>query len=302
MRILLKGLIAAAALTAAGAASAQPVRTLAVGRSAAWTPQRQPGGVTFRSGNLTLNLRRGPGSDADLVHSVLTVSMPGMAPVSVQGHETGPNFEQRVGVGRWARDGRLYVYFQTFSGGAHCCTSRAIVYPDGGQLHVADLGDTDGGGITNVPTDRDGDGVVDFFDVDNAFYYSFSSYAGSMAPPTIANIVDGRVVDVSTKPSFRSYFERFANDARRGCAETGNDDRNGACAGYVAASARLGRFDQAMADVAPLWDRNPALPWPTGCRVQQGEEGCPDAQQITYPDFPTALRAFLAENGYIPAH
>lgn len=301
MRLILKSLMVGAALLTAGTASAQRTRTLAPGGWAEWSAQRQPNGAVYRSGNLTLTFRRGPGSTSEEVHPQLVVAMRGMAPVTVTGENTMPAFAANATVGRWSADGTPFVMFQTFTGGAHCCTSTQVVYPERGRLRVVDLGLADGAPGGETPRDQDGDGLVDFLDRDNAFLYAFSSYASSAAPTTVTNIVHGRVVDVSTKPSFRHYHEELARETRRECADRTNNDRNGSCAAFVAASARLGRYDQAMAEVGPLWERNPALPWPSGCRVAQGEEGCPEAQQIAYPDFPTALRAFLMEHGYIPA-
>lgn len=300
MRGLIRLAVAVAALTmAAGEASAQRARTLPANHHAEWNAARQPNGATYRLGDLTLTFRKGAGESSELFVPQLVVTLRGGGTVTVSGEETTADYDANLTVGRWSAAGAPYVMFQTFTGGAHCCTSTKIVYPEGGRLQVVDLGLADGGPNENTPRDEDGDGLVDFLDRDNAFLYSFSSYAGSVAPTTVRNIVDGEVVDVSTKPSFRHYHQELAREALAICSDRTAQDRNGACAAYVGASARLGRFDQAMAQVAPLWERDPPLPWATGCRVAPGEEGCPDAQVITYPDFPTALREFLANNGYI---
>lgn len=297
------GLAVAAAALFGGAAtvSAQTGGMLRIGQSAAWSPQRQPHGVTYRVGDLTLTLRKGPGSEDQLVKPQLIVTRRGQAPITVTGTDTSLGFDVNVTVGRWTRAGAPFVLFETFSGGAHCCTDTQVIYPDGAQLRLVDLGLADGAPGGRVPRDEDGDGRVDFINRDNAFLYAFTSYAESSAPVTVTNIIDGSAVDVSTRPAFRHHDEEMARTTRRECGDRTNPGRNGACATYVAVSARMGRFDQAMAEVAPLWERHPSNEWPTGCRVTPGEEGCPDSQVITYPDFPTALRAFLAENGYIPA-
>ena len=296
MRMLGRALALTLAITAGGAAWAQPVRNLPAGRMGEWTPQRQPRGVTFRSGTTTLTFRKSPGSGEDGTQPALTVAMRGFQPVTLQGADTYPTMAHRVAVGRWSRDGMPFVFFQSFSGGAHCCTSIQIVYPDAGRLRVVDLGQWDGDYAGQVPKDEDGDGRVDFLQVDNRFLYTFSSYAGSFAPPQILNVVGGEVVDVSTKPSFRRLFEATAGEARAGCATT-SPDRNGACAGYVAASARLGRFDAAWADMMRHYDRETM--GPSACRVPQGEEGCPEGHEVEQV-FPVGLRAFLQEHGYIP--
>jgi hypothetical protein len=150
-----------------------------------------------------------------------------------------------------------------------------------------------------MPRDLDGDGVVDFRERDNSFLYRFASYAGSFAPLQFFNIVGNRAVDVSTRPGFGPTFRAAMNEARSACVEPG-PDRNGACAGYVAAAARVGQFDAAWAVMLRSYDRDSDWELPTGCRVAPGPNGeCPAASTITYSNFPDALRAFLARQGYI---
>jgi len=82
------------------------------------------------------------------------------------------------GTGRCADqdgDGTPFVFFQSFSGGAHCCNSIKVVVPENGKLEVYDLGSWDGGYSDQVPADVDGDGAVDFVMVDNSFLYTFGS-------------------------------------------------------------------------------------------------------------------------------
>jgi hypothetical protein len=172
-----------------------------------------------------------------------------------------------------------------------------VVYPEAGRLVVVDLGAWDGGYMT-TPRDEDGDGRVDFVNRDNAFLYAFTNYAQSLAPPMIQNIVDGRVEEVSTRPGFRRRFEESAREARQACIGTGSG-RNGACAAYVAASARLGRFEEAWVEMLRHHERN--SDWDlTGCRVAEGANGCPPGQSFAQ-SFPQALHALLRERGYIPS-
>jgi hypothetical protein len=93
--------------------------------------------------------------------------------------------------------------------------------------------------------DIDGDGVVDFLRSDSAFNYAFGGYQESVMPPRIWNLIDGRLVDMSTSPRFRSVFVDFLAHERDECLRGQPMVRNPACAAYVAAAARIGQFDAA---------------------------------------------------------
>ena len=297
-RLVVTGI--ALALGFAAPAAAQSVRTIPVGTNIDWSYERDGPRARYRSGDVELAFAaRREGDDPEMYVPLLTVRMPGAAPVTLEGELTSPSFEHRVTVGRWDLT-RSYVLFQSFSGGAHCCTTFELVYPEEGRARVVDLGEWDGGYWDDLPTDRNGDGRLDFVFVDNAFYYAFASYAESWAPPTLRNVVGGEVVDVSTDPSFRSVYEEALARARRACVSPEDGaSPNGACPAYVAAAARVGQFDRAWDEMLRSYD--PAFEWPlpTGCKVNAGEQGCPEDQQVEYDNYPDALRAFLIDLGYI---
>ncbi len=67
---------------------------------------------------------------------------------------------------------------------------------------------------------------------------------------------------------------------------------NGILAGYVAQMILLGEYEQGWAFMLANYDRT--SDW--------GLEIYKDGQVVyRYPDFPTALEAFLTEQGYLPA-
>ena len=288
------------ALFAAAAAPAQRVSSARIGENIDWSYAREPTPVRYRVGEVELTIGGEPDRESpDLILPVLTVAMPGFAPVRVEGVPTAGMFEHRVTVGRWDA-GRPFVQFQSFSGGAHCCNQVQIVYPEKDRLRLVELGEWDGGVRDDLPTDVDGDGRLDFEFVDNAFLYTFASYAESWAPPVVIDVVDGEVVDVSAEPRFRRVYEAFLPRVREACA--GRDDGaspNGACPAYVAAAARLGRFDEAWADMLRAYDRDSEWPLPPGCKVASRDEPCPEGQEIPFDSYPDALRQFLVEQGYI---
>jgi hypothetical protein len=300
MRLLL-ALAALAFSLVPVAAQAQPRRAPQVinarpGTNVTWSQRRRPRPVTYRFGDVTLEVRAV--ADNGLYAPRVTVRQ-GRNSAVMTGAIASPEYEHMLGVGPLDRRGTRFVYFQSFTGGAHCCNERqaAIITPRG--IRVVELGSFDGAPEDNFPTDLDGDGIADFGERDNSFLYTFSSYAGSFAPPQIYNIVGNRPVDVSTRPGFRRLFREAMNEARQACVAPG-PDRNGACAGYVAAAARVGQFDAAWAVMLRAYDRESDWELPTGCRVAPSADGaCPEASVVRYANFPDALRAFLIRQGYI---
>ena len=300
MRRILLALLLAFLPLAVTAGPRVAVRTVPAGTNIDWSYAQNRDPVRYRSGGVDLTLRGQPDADSpELIRPVLTVAMPGFAPVRAEGADTPESFDHRVTVGRWDAT-RPYVLFQSYSGGAHCCTQVQIIFPEDGRLQVVDLGEWDSGYWDHLPADRNGDGRIDFEFVDNAFLYAFASYAESSAPPLIMNVVGGRAVDVSTDPGFRPLYERSMVAERQACLHP--DDGltpNGACAVYVASAARLGRFDQAWSEMLRSYDRNSSWPLPGDCRVALVDYQCPEGQRTEYADYPEALRAFLVQQGYI---
>ena len=192
-----------------------------------------------------------------------------------------------------AKDPIPQVLVSLFSGGAHCCSALTVLESRGGQWRSYDLGSWDGD-KTTIPRDLDGDGVKEFRFVDQAFLYAFASYAESWAPPVIQKVIDGRLQDVSKATAYRRLFEQSAAQSRTACLE----NSNGACAAYVAASARADRLDAAWAEMLNAYDQMSDWQLPTACRVRtQGE--CPVGAEMTFSTFPEALQWFLGEHGYI---
>jgi hypothetical protein len=285
--------LAVLAQSAPGASPAPAARELASGATIEWSPDADVKPVRYRAGALSILVER-VREKSGVAGPRLTVSAPGKAPAVMEGERAGLTFPSRITILPWGKEGGAAVLLESYSGGAHCCTVVQAAVPEGSSLRVVDLGRYDGERLQRLPSDWDGDGALDFFVTDDAFLYAFSSYAGSLPPPRILNIVDGRAVDVSARPAFRPIFEQAMAKAEPGCAE----GENGHCAAYAAAAARIGAFEPAWARVLQLHDRK-SRDWPAACRVPEGEEGCPEGQQIEYGSYPEALRAFLAQHEYI---
>ena len=286
-------------LIASSAQAVVPAIPVSIGTHTDWSFARQGGSTRYRAGPVEIVMEgmrdaRSP----DLVQPRLTVEYPGYPPVTLIGADTSPSQQHRFAVGRWDAT-RMFVLFQSYSGGAHCCTQVQLVLPDKDLLQVIDFGEWDGDYSDRMPSDLDGDGMIDFVFYDNAFLYAFASYAESGAPPLVMNVVDGDVVDVSDRPGFRYLFEDALREHRQYCLRPREMSPNGACAAYVATAARVGRFDQAWGEMMRAYDRRSSWELPTDCAAALVNQACPEKSVQRFRDYPDALRHFLAAQGYI---
>lgn len=231
--------------------------------------------------------------------AIAAIRYPGFQPTLIELETTPSGYSRGVGIGKLsASDQAPSAIFQSFSGGAHCCSTIVAAVPAGGKYKKVEVGTWDGEGISEFPRDVDGDGNADFVMNDGAFNYAFSSYAGSWAPPQVKNVYRGQVVDVSAQPEFHSLFADFSSKARVACADQSNPDRNGACAGYVAAEARLGKLEAALKFADAMSYKGSDAILPSKCKVAYVDYVCPQGQEITFGSFYSAIRWFLNEHGY----
>ncbi len=187
-------------------------------------------------------------------------------------------------------NGTPEVVVETFTGGAHCCLAITTYTWQADQFNPVYFAYLDGGG--GRFEDLNGDGLMEFVTLDNAFFYSFSSYAGSYPPSVILTYEDGQYRD--TTAQFTADLESVVE----GMQQTLNDpdfiargDLNGVLAGYVAQNIRLDNYKAAWQFMLGHYDRQ--SDWGLQIYADNGEV----AQ--SYPDFPTALYAFLKELGYL---
>ena len=180
------------------------------------------------------------------------------------------------------------VIISTFSGGAHCCTNFTFYTWLNNRFVKTETGFLDGGG--GRLEDLDGDAKLEFISSDNSFYYAFDSYAGSFPPSQIYAFNNGKLEDVTRKhvKYLRSQawemYQAFLQSKKQG------GSGNGILAGYAAQKALLGEFKQGWEFVLANYDRT--SDW--GLTIYQG-----DREVGKYPDFPTALKTFLTQQGYL---
>lgn len=249
-----------------------------------------PRTYTFGTYKLTLSSVKN-GDQMGVPH--LNVSTPGLPPFAYDGQAAGDIARADFTVLKLSPKAQPSVVFDTYSGGAHCCVEVVVIQPAGKAWRKVDLGSWDGGGIS-FPKDVDGDRIVDFVFVDNAFLYAFDSYAGSRAPLLIMNIVNGKAVDVSTAPRYAPVYRADMADAKISCAQ----HANGGCAAYVADAARLGQFDDAWSFMLANYDKTSTWDYPTQCQGERVNYRC-QGTEMKPKGYPEALKWFLQDHGYI---
>ncbi|MEA3014364.1 MAG: hypothetical protein QOD42_2909 [Sphingomonadales bacterium] len=289
MRTMLRILAMLAAALAGGEARAMiPALTLPADRALPWTYRAQPRPLRYRSGDLLITIAARPARDGygwivpQVTVSRLRPVMQGPQPptwvLTFRSFPTSPIYEHGLSVGRLDAAGHRFVMWQAYTGGAHCCFDIQLILPDEPERGVISLGNFDMEMMTDIPADVDGDGRTDFVPRDNDFLYAFASFAGSFAPPQIWNVEGGRAVNVSAAPRYRALFVEAMAETRPICLER-EGERNGACAAFIAAAARIGETDRAWAEMLAAYDRD-----------GDGDERGP---------FPARLRAFLVAHGYL---
>jgi hypothetical protein len=281
-RRLLAALVAAVALSAT--ASAEPMRSWVSGGK----------NNTYTSGPITLSFGVGHDSDGASVPG-FQLKSPGFAPYAVIG-QAGPNpVRANYAVLKLDPKNPLpQVLFTSSSGGDHCCTRVYVVAKVQTGWTAFDLGLWDGEPLKDIPTDIDGDKIIDIVLSDDRFLNAFASYEESFAPPIIIDVYAGSVRDVSRDPRFKKIYAARMAKLKDQCTA----QMNGACAAYVANGARAGQFDAAWKFMLAHYDKDAKWTYATRCKGKQANGSCA-GQQIKPKDFPEALRWFLEDRGYI---
>jgi hypothetical protein len=223
------------------------------------------------------------------VYLEATVGAPGKVPAMLRGE---PGVASYIGIGSAAEDGRgpAAILVSANGGSAGCAEiDLAMAEPAGFRTDRLSADGNDHGTMCWVdprrlawPRDLTGHGRVEFVLADTSFRCLFTSCAGTWYPPRVVAFQNGRSFDVSADPALRPLYARDMASARAAC-ETRPVEPQGACAGYAADAARLGRLAEARAVIAAQVRR--------GCRVL--ENG------ICYPinrvpgDFPARLAKAL---------
>ena len=263
-----------------------------------WKGSRDGVNHTYTAEGLTLTVTTAPGQDQAGPVPVLTVAAPGAAPVTLTGVSGFDDPTALIGLVRLdPASPHPQVLFQTFSFGAHCCTTlRLATFTDGGWRTFALT--YDGPPDKAVVKTDAGTGPPVLAIGDENFDYAFASHAGSVLVARFYAVRAGQLHDVSAEPRFAAAWRATAADMLGYCR--GDGERNGACAAYVAEASLGGEHAAAWRQMLTHYDRT-STNWPTGCRIDADEDHCPKADVITFKSLPPALAWFLWRQGYAPA-
>lgn len=177
---------------------------------------------------------------------------------------------------------------RTFSGGAHCCTSHSIYNWQENRFKKTEIEYLDG--IGGNFKDLNNDKIFEFVTYDNSFLYTFSSYAGSFPPSLIYTLQNGKLKNVTRQ--FPQELQATLKEMQQAFSEVKKEgyEVNGVLAGYVAQKILLGDYEGGWKFMLENYDRSSE--W--GLEIYEG-----DRQVGTYPDFPSALKAFLIRTKYL---
>jgi len=186
-------------------------------------------------------------------------------------------------------DGTPEVLLQAYTGGAHCCMAITTYTWQEDQFQPIYFDYLDGGGGRFEDLNRDG--LTEFITLDNAFFYTFSSYAGSYPPSVVLTFRDGTYTD--TTPQFRQRLGSTAWDMYQSVEQRDDDgyEINGLLAGYVAQKIRLGQYQEGWNFMMARYERDDD--W--GLQIYDNDGNVIEE----YENFPDALQAFLKELGYL---
>jgi hypothetical protein len=186
------------------------------------------------------------------------------------------------------------VYFTSFSGGAHCCSTVVVAEQVGDKWVAVPVGDFDGDG--NYLEDLDGDGLAEIATVDNRFLYQFDCYACSAAPLIIRTMRGGKALDVSAERRFLAAHREWLKEIEDSVDPEGRWTSPGYLAGWVAAKARVGEGAEAWKELNRHWDLAND-PGEEVCLTGAELDDCPRKSRATLK-FPERLKLFLDKAGY----
>lgn len=179
-------------------------------------------------------------------------------------------------------DGEPEVTFDTYSGGAHCCTTTRIYAYQAASNSYRRVYSQFWGDVGYEFKDLDGDGVSEISGSDDAFAYSFSSYASSAFPPRIfkytVDAATGKVTLVLVTKKYPAVIKADAAQLLkyiRAAKPDPTHEIQGALAAYAADQYLLGKGSVGKAEIARAKKR-----------------------KLTAVGFETNLLKFLKQAGY----
>ena len=255
--------------------------------------------VSFRRGDLTLKLSR-QRADGDQFSPTLSATYQGRPAFSLAMTESSSEKPaSRVDLVRLDPASPLpQIVFSYYWQGAHCCTVTKIAsLALSGAWNTVDgeTLDSDGYSFEDL-----GSGYSYLVSVDNAFLYAFDSYAGSYAPLRIQQLVGAKLIDVTRNAELHHRVLQDVYRMELSASSQGPDTRHehGFLAGWVGGSLLADRGDAAWKTMLASYSHEESMFGPERCTTGGSVEKCPEDKRVRLP-FPTGLRQFLTEHGYI---
>jgi hypothetical protein len=266
-----------------------------------WDAKRDGNPKTYRVGDITLALKSGFDEKNDTPLVILTVQAKNGQNTRVSSVVMGTeradadNATADFGVGKLDPGNSVNeVIFSTSSGCAHSCQEIKILTLQKDGWKILQMPRDAQGGDLSFPADINGDGIREFVLLDDRFGYDFTDYADSWMPPRVFAIRQGAVVEVTDSRKYDDLYSDMAK-AQAKCV----NHENGACAGYVADAARLGKFVAAWQFMLLNYDEKYDWNYPAGCNVTLVGGDCPKGEEHKFSNFPEALAGILTSYGYI---
>jgi hypothetical protein len=238
----------AAAVAAAGLLAGAAVPGAAVGNDA--------GSVTHSAGDVSATLEWDAAESgvsnprlyvvrAGVRYDLTIVDVCDVGCIIVPDDATTKPGESAVKVADLDGDGEPEVLVDTFSGGAHCCTTTRLLTWDGTGYQPKDIEWRD---VGYELRDADGDGRPELVGYDPVFSYAFTSYADSAFPPLVYQASKGQVTDVTRKfPKVVQADAKLKLNALRRARK--GEDARGELAAYVADQYLLGHGSTGLSEV-----------------------------------------------------
>lgn len=174
---------------------------------------RGKGLTEFSYGEGTARLQVSPLDNSDHFPDAIVVEIDGFAP-----HRVGIDDGPWVNYGQWVGSVTLSdskeapsILFEAYSGGAHCCSVLRVITPVDGELRTITFEPAEGELRAKLPSDIDGDGIVDIVREGEHVCSGDTCITRS----AIYNIVDGKRIDVTSEPRFQAYLAQIPEPESR---------------------------------------------------------------------------------------
>jgi hypothetical protein len=252
--------------------------------------------VTLGDLTATITMVRRPDIDPGADVPVLNVTVGGVNVLEAPGVSSGFSFPAaEASIAEIDPDNRHpEVFFSSYSGGAHCCSTVIVAAELAGGWTAVPVGDFDGDG--DYLHDLDNDGLAEIATVDNRFLYRFDCYACSAAPLAIYTVRGGEVLDVSAEQDYLAAHRDWLAQIEDAVDPAERWTSPGYLAGWLAQKVRVREGPAAWADINAHWNFG-ADAGEEVCLSGGQPEDCP-RRNLKVLSFPERLKLFLDETGY----